>query len=68
MPLAAAPGLDHLGGDHVNENLRKRTPFRVAFKVICRLIPAEVRIEEDRQKKVVSIVDDDQLAAGTFDR
>jgi hypothetical protein len=36
MPLAAAPWLDHLGGDDVHEHLGERAAFRVAFEVIGR--------------------------------
>src|SRR4051812_36520557 len=63
MPLAAAPWLDHLGGNGVHEDLRKDPPLRIPFEVIGRFVPAEIRIQHQRQKEIVAIVDDDQLAA-----
>ena len=34
MPLAAAPGLDDLGGDDVDQNLGERATFGIAVEVV----------------------------------
>ena len=47
----------------ISEN---RRPFGVAFEVVGRLVPAERRVEHQRQEQVVAVVDHDQLAAGTL--
>src|SRR6185503_18452948 len=62
VPLAAAPRLDHFGRYDVDEDLGEEAPFRVALEVVRRLVPPEVRIEHQRQKQIVPVVDDDQLA------
>src|SRR5687767_324527 len=62
VPLAAAPGLDHLGGDDVDEDLGERAAFRVAFQVVGGFVPAEVRIQHHRQEQVVAVIDHDDLA------
>src|SRR5262245_39659518 len=66
MPLAAAPRLDHLGGDDVDQQFREQPPFGVVLEVVGGLVPAEVRIEHQREEQIVAVVDDDQLAAGTL--
>src|SRR5713226_2315708 len=66
VPLAAAPRLDHLGRDDVDQDLREQAAFRIAFKMVGRLVPAEIRVEHQRQKEVVPVVDDDELSAGTL--
>ena len=43
VPFAAAPGLDDLGGDDVDEQLREQPALGVALEVIGGLVPAEVR-------------------------
>src|SRR5712692_3470310 len=68
VPFAAAPRLDDLRGDDIHENLRKEAAFGVAFEVVGRLLPREVRIEHHREKQIVSIVDDDELTAGPLQR
>src|SRR5579872_4526845 len=68
VPLAAAPRLDYFRRDDVDEQLGKRAPFRVVLEVIRRLVPSEDGVEHQRQKQVVSIVDDDELPAGAFER
>src|ERR1041385_2227088 len=68
MPLAAAPRLDHFRRGDVDEDLGERASFRIALEVIRRLVPRERRIEHHRQEQVVSVVDDDQLAAGALQR
>src|SRR5438094_9296183 len=45
VPLAAAPRLNHLGRDDVDEDLREQAAFRVALEVVRRLVPSEVRVE-----------------------
>src|SRR5688572_27734363 len=67
VPLTAAPWLDDLGGDDVHEDLRKRTALGVAFEVIGRLVPPEIRVEDHREKEIVAVVDDDDLSAGALD-
>src|SRR6187401_888351 len=67
VPLASAPGLNNLCGDDVDEQLRKKPPFRVAFEVVRRFVPAKVRVERQREKQVVPVVDDDELPAGSFE-
>ena len=49
----------------ISENSR---PSGSPFEVVGRLVPAEVRVEHQRQEQVVAVVDDDQLAAGTLQR
>src|SRR3954467_11188206 len=66
MPLAAAPGFDHFGGDNVHEDLGERASFRIPFEVIGGLIPREGRVNHHRQEQDVAVVDDDELAAGAF--
>src|SRR5688572_8011249 len=67
VPLTAAPWLDDLGSDDVHEDLRKRTALGVAFEVISRLVPPEIRVEDHREKEIVAVVDDDDLSAGALD-
>ena len=68
VPLPAAPRLDHLGGHDVDENLRERAPFGIPFEVVRGLIPREAGIEHHREKQIVPVVDDDELAAGPLHR
>ena len=68
MPLAAAPGFDDLGGDDVDQNFREQAAFRVAFKMIGRLVPREVRVEQQRQEQIVAVVHHHELAAGALER
>src|SRR5436190_298390 len=68
VPLAAPPGLDHLGGDHVDEDHGEAAPLGIAFEVVGGLVPAEARIQHHRQEEIVAVVDDDQLPAGTLHR
>src|SRR4030095_1436224 len=66
VPLAAAPGLDDLSRDDVDEDLGKRAPFGIALEMVGGLVPREARIEHHRQKEVVAVVDDDELTTGAF--
>src|SRR5207247_1925229 len=66
MPFAAAPRLDHLGRDDVDQDLGEQAAFRIAFEVVGRLVPAEIRVEHQRQKQVVPVVHDDELSAGAL--
>ena len=66
VPLAAAPRLDHVGRDDVDQNLGEGPPFRVVFQVIGGVVPRKTRIEHQRQEQVEAVVDDDELAAGRF--
>src|SRR5215469_14912303 len=59
VPLAAAPRLDDLGRDHVNEDFGKCPALRVALEVIGGLVPGEAWIEHHRQEQIVPVVDDD---------
>src|SRR3954468_19115432 len=68
VPLAPAPRLDDLRGDHVDEDLGERPPLGVPLEVIGRLVPRETRVEHHRQEQIVAVVDDDQLAAGALQR
>src|SRR5438552_19166456 len=36
--------------------------------MVSGLVPPEIRIQHQRQEQVVSVVDDDELAAGTLER
>src|SRR6185503_4695883 len=63
VPLPAAPRLDDFGRDAVDQNLGKLAPFRVAFEMVRRLIPAEIRVEHQGEEQVVAVVHDNQLAA-----
>src|SRR4029453_5791964 len=65
MPLAAAPRFDDIGRENVDENLAERTLLRVVVEVIRLIVPAERRIEQDRQKQIVPVVDDLDLADRT---
>src|SRR5918995_1140108 len=64
VPLAAAPGFDDLGGDDVDEDLREGTAVRIAVQVVCGVIPAEGREEDQRQEQVEAAIDHQQLPAG----
>jgi hypothetical protein len=64
VPFPAAPGLDDLRGDDIDQDLRKQAPFRVPFEVVGRVVPPEVRVEHQRQEQIVSVVHDNQLPAG----
>ena len=68
MPLAAAPGLDDLGGDDIDEDLGKRAAFGIALEVVGGLVPAEGRVEDHGQEQIVPVVDDDELSAGPLER
>src|SRR5262245_12609698 len=68
MPFAPAPRLDDLGGHHIHQDLGEDATLGIALEVIGRLVPAEVRIEHEREKQVVPVVDDDQLATGALER
>src|SRR5438876_9489322 len=68
MPFAAAPRLDHFGRDDVDENLGKDAAFGIAFEMVGRLVPAEIRIERQRQEQIVAVVEDDQLTARPLQR
>src|SRR5712691_3747673 len=68
VPFAAAPRLDDLGRDDVDQELREEPSFRVALEMIGRIVPPEIRIERQGQEQVVSVVDDDQLSAGALER
>src|SRR4029077_5929117 len=68
VPFAASPGFDHFGGDDINEQLRELASLRISFEVIGRLVPPEIRVEHHRQEEIVSIIDHDQLSAGTLER
>src|SRR5262245_28225723 len=68
VPFAAAPGLDHFGGDHIDQQFRKQASLRIAFEVIGGLVPPEIRVEHHRQEQVVAVVDHDKLSAGTLQR
>src|SRR3954453_2945986 len=63
VPLAAAPRLDHFGGDDVDQDLGEGTALRVPLEVIRRLVPFEARVEHHRQEQIVAVVDDDELPA-----
>jgi hypothetical protein len=66
VPFAAAPRFDHFGRDHVDEDFREKPSFGVAFEVIGRLVPAEVRVQHQRQEQIVPVVHDDELSAGAL--
>src|SRR6266542_823675 len=68
VPLAAAPRLYHLSRNDVHEDLGEGPPFGIPFEVVGRLVPRERGVEHHRQKQVVSIVDHDELTAGTLHR
>jgi hypothetical protein len=42
VPFAAAPGLDDLGRDDVDEDLGERPPFGIALEVVGGLVPAKL--------------------------
>ena len=67
VPFAAAPRLDHLGRDDVHEDFGEEPALRVALQMVGRVVPPEIRVQQQGQKQVVAVVDDDQLAAGAFD-
>ena len=67
MPFPAAPRLDDFGGDDVDQELGEQPAFGIALEMIGRIVPAEIRIEHQRQKQIVPVVDDNQLAAGAFE-
>ena len=62
MPLAAAPGLDDVGRDDVDQDLGVAPPLRIVLEVIRLVVPHEGRIEHQRQEQVVAIVEHEQLA------
>src|SRR5688572_18998073 len=66
MPFAAAPRLDHFGGDDVDQQFGKRAAFGIAVEVIRRIVPRKVRINRHRQEQVVAVVDDDDLPDRAF--
>src|SRR5260370_2411366 len=66
VPLAAAPGLDDLGGDHIDENLGEQTALGVALQMVRLVVPAEGRVQEQCQRQIVSIVAPDQLTAAAL--
>src|SRR5687767_113651 len=68
VPLAAAPGLDDLGGDDVHEDFREGASFGIALQVIRLFFPSEIRVEDHRQEQVVAVVNDNDLAARPLDR
>src|SRR5436190_15234338 len=66
VPLAAAPGLDHFRCDYIHQNLGEQAPFGIALEMVSGLIPPEIRVQEQRQEQIVSIVDDHELTARTL--
>ena len=68
MPLASTPGLDDLGRNHVDQNLRERPAFGVPFEMVRGVVPGEGRVEDHRQEQIVPVVDNDELAAGALNR
>src|SRR5262245_53877799 len=54
MPFSATPGLDHLGGDDIDQDLGEQPAFGVALEVVRRIVPREIRIEHQREKQVVA--------------
>ena len=66
MPLAASPGFDDLGSDDIHQNLGERSSFRIPLEVVGGLIPRKRRIQHHRQKEVIPVVDDNQLATGAL--
>src|SRR5688500_13385098 len=66
MPLAAAPRLDDLGGNDVDEQLGERAAFRIPLETVGGLVPREVRVDRHRQEQIVAVVDDDDLADRTL--
>ena len=64
MPLAAAPRLDHVGRDDVDQHVAERPAFRVVLEVIARLVPRERGVERRRQEQVIPVVNDDDLGDG----
>jgi hypothetical protein len=66
MPFSAAPRLDDLGGDDVDDDLGKRASFRITVQVVRGLVPRERGVEHHRQEQIVAVVDDDELTARAF--
>ena len=67
MPFPPAPGLDHLGCHDIDEDLGEGSPLRIAIEMVGGLIPPEVRIQDHREKQIVTVVDDENLAARPLD-
>src|SRR5262245_10498965 len=64
MPLAAAPRLDDIGCENVDENLAERALLGIVIEMIGLIVPAERRVEQHRQKQIVTVVDHLNLADG----
>src|SRR5512143_3299769 len=67
VPLAAAPGLDYLGGHDVDEDFGEGPALGIALEMVGGFVPREGGIQRDGQEQVVPVVDDDELAAGPLD-
>ena len=66
VPLAAAPRLDDVGGDDVDQDLGERAVFGIVLEVIRLVVPHEGRVEQQRQEQIVAVVDDQELADGAL--
>src|SRR6187401_898923 len=58
VPFAAAPRLDDLSRDDVDEDLREGPAFGIPFQVVGGLVPAEAGVKDHRQEQVVAVVHD----------
>src|SRR5262245_11035857 len=63
VPFAAAPWLNHLGSDDVDEDFGKGSSLGVALEVIGLFFPSEIGVEHHGQEQVVAVVNDDDLPA-----
>src|SRR4051812_22400927 len=68
VPLSATPRLDDFGRQDVDEELGEAAAFRIVLEVVGRLVPGEVRVEDQRQEQIEAIVDDHQLPARALHR
>src|SRR5437660_10766948 len=50
VPFAAAPRLDDLRRDDVDQDFREQAPIGIALEMIRRLVPAELGIEHQREE------------------
>src|SRR5262245_25123098 len=61
MPLAAAPGLDDIRGDDVDEDLGEGAMFGIVLEPVRLVVPLKRRIDEQREEEIVAVVDDEEL-------
>src|SRR5436190_902264 len=62
VPLSAAPRLDDIGRDDIHEDLGKGSALGIVLEVVRLVVPDERRVEQERQKQIVAIVDHLELA------